>query len=212
MEDFAQALLRPWNRGGFDPSMSIEQRRHCRYLAREMVQGYGTKGSAPHMHYNYAYYAQLSVWKYPSKEVFGVRTEHEMEDIRALDELLGGNGNLRENTEVSHGSESYAPSPLTTEAYQKLCCVLEMELAIYQDLLERVINLDEATKLEEMNNLRNKCGITTPWTQWRLECQKKLRTDLKILKPSLVVHETKALLPSDGTLPKRRMRANPNNG
>ena len=204
MEDFAQSLLSPWSRGNLNASLTLEQRRECRYLAREMVQGHGTMGSAPHMLYNYGYYMERSVWKYPTKEVFGIRTEHESDDIRALDELLGGNGNLRENTEVSHGSEGYASSPLTAEAYQKLCCVLEMEIAIYEELLERVVNLDRTSKLKDLSNLRDKCGITTSWTEWRFVCQKKLRRDLRVLKPSLIVTETNEEFLSHSSLARRR--------
>ncbi|CAB9509631.1 expressed unknown protein [Seminavis robusta] len=191
MEEFAQAILRPWRRGTFGPNLTKDERRECRWLAREMVQGSGTWGSGPHMLYNYAFYAQRSIWKYPTKEVFGVRTEHELEDIVALDALLGGNGQFRENAEVSHGSEGYVASPLSTEAYQKLCCVLEMEIDVYQDLLQRVLNLNQTAKQETVDSLRHKCGITTTWTEWRVMCRKKLKKDLRVLKPSLVVNETK---------------------
>ena len=160
-------------------------------MAREMVQGYGTYGSGPHMLYNYAYYAQRSVWKYPDKEVFGVRTEYEMEDIKALDALLGGNGNFRENIEVSHGSETYVASPLSQSAYKKLCCVLEWEIEIYEDLVMRVVNLDEKAKRDAMDSVREKCGITTTWAQWRHGCRRDMRKDLRLLKPSLIVNETK---------------------
>lgn len=128
---------------------------------------------------------------FPDKEVFGVRTENELEDIKALDRLLGGNGNLRENTEVSHGSETYIPSPLSASAYQKLCCVLELEIEIYEDLLMRVINLDDKAKKEAMDKVKEKCGVTTPWPQWRHSCRRSLKKDLKLLRPSLVVNETK---------------------
>lgn len=191
MEEFAQAIMRPWKRGETWGPLSKEERRECRYLAREMVQGYGTYGSGPHMLYNFNYYAQRSVWMFPDKEVFGIRTEHEMEDIHALEKLLGGNGNLRENTEVSHGSESFVPSPLSTEAYQKLCCLLELEIEIYEDLLMRVINLDDNAKKEAMDNIREKCGVTTTWIQWRNKCRRELKKDLRLLKPSLIVNETK---------------------
>jgi hypothetical protein len=190
MEDFAQSLMRPWNPDQLPRNLSKEERRHCRYLAREFVQGYGTYGSGPHMLYNFAYYAQRTVWKYPEKEVFGVRTEKESEDIKSLDALLGGNGNLRENTDVSHGSETYVASPLSSEAYQKLCCVLELEIEVYEDLLMRVINLDAQAKNDAMDSIKEKCGITTSWTQWRYLCRKDLLADLRILQPSLVVNET----------------------
>lgn len=189
MEDFAQSLMRPWKRGEWGP-LSKEERRNCRYLAREMVQGFGTYGSGPHMLYNFAYYAQRSVWKYPDKEVFGIRTEYELEDIQALDALLGGNGNLRNNTEVSHGSETYVASPLSESAYKKLCCVLELEIEIYEDLLMRVVNLNHQAKKEAMDNLRTKCGVTSSWTQWRYTCRKTLRKDLRLLQPFLIVNET----------------------
>ena len=189
MEDFAQALMKPWTKTRAWKNLSLSERRQCRYLAREMVQGYGSFGSAPHMLYNYAYYAQRSIWKYPDKEVFALRTEHR-EDMVALDKLLGGNGEFEQDREVSHGSEGYVPSPLSTEAYQKLCCVLETEIEVYQDILERARNLDATAKQESLDSLREKCGITTSWTEWRVECRSQLRNDLRILHPTLIVNET----------------------
>ena len=191
MEDFAQALMKPWKESDFWSDLSLSERRNCRYLAREMVQGHGTYGSAPHMLYNYLYYASRSIWKYPDKEVFGVRTEHEWEDTVELDRLLGGNGNFKQDRDVSHGSEGYVPSPLSTQAYQKLCCTLETEIEVYQDILERVMNLDAHAKWESMESIREKCGITTTWTEWRVECRRQLRKDLRALHPSLIVNETK---------------------
>ena len=193
MEDFAQALMKPWKQSSFWSDLSLKERRHCRYLAREMVQGYGTYGSAPHMLYNYFYYAQRSIWKYPEKEVFAIRTEHEWDDTVALDHLLGGNANFVQNRDVSHGSEGYAPSPLSTQAYQKLCCALESEIEIYQDILERAINLDFRAKEEDLDSIREKCGIQTTWTEWRIDCRRHLRKDLRALHPSLIVNETKYL-------------------
>lgn len=194
MEDFAQSLLKPWKRNqnkDWGDSLSMDERRNCRYLAREMVQGYGTYGSGPHMLYNYAYYAHHSVWQYPDKEVFGIRTEHEWEDTVELDRLLGGNGNLKENREVSHGSESLLSSPLSTEAYQKICCALETEIEVYQDILQRVVNLNARAKRESMETIKTKCGVVTTWTEWRVECRRQLRSDLRALHPALVVNETK---------------------
>ena len=195
MEDFAQALMKPWKPWNTNNNnnylLSKQERRHCRYLAREMVQGHGTYGSAPHMLYNYFYYAQRSIWKYPNKEVFAIRTEHEWDDIVALDRMLGGNANFVENRDVSHGSEGYVPSPLSKQAYQKLCCALESEIEIYQDILERVINLNSRAKQDELESIREKCGIQTTWTEWRIECRRHLRKDLRFLHPSLIVNETK---------------------
>jgi len=208
MESFAQSLMRPWKKSdlavaAFVNGSSIQQdnhdkkkelsqdeRRHCRYIAREVVQGHGTYGAGPHMLYNYAYYAARSIWKFPTKEVFAIRTEHEWQDMLHLDKLLGGNGNLKENRDVSHGSEGYVPSPLSKEAYGKLCCALEQEIEVYQDILWRVLNLSWDEKQATMKSVLTKCGIATSWTEWRVKCRRKWRMDLQLLHPSLAINET----------------------
>jgi hypothetical protein len=58
------------------------------------------------------YYTALTLWKYPDKEVFGIRTEHELDDMVAVDKLVGGSGEFINRGKQSHVSEHYLPSSL----------------------------------------------------------------------------------------------------
>lgn len=181
MEAFAQSVKSPWSVRQFSPTTSVADMLRCRKLARDLVDGTFLTNAAPHMHYNYKYYTHKTLQKFPEKEVLAIRTEHEWDDLMALDRQLGGSGNYRRKENVSHGSEHYNLSPLSTQAYQKLCCVLEKEIDIYILILERSINLEESAKQESIQVLRDKCGVTS-WSQWRTTCRAELEKDRKIIK------------------------------
>mgnify|MGYP005841851269 CR=1 FL=1 len=179
-------------------NLTVEEQWQCRKLARDMLQKKakemsGLSLAAPHLHYNYEYYASKSIWKYPDKEVFGIRTEHEWEDMVELDKRMGGTGNFsNEGKSISHGSEKYHPSPVSTEAYQKLCCVLEQEIEIYMDIMDRVDNLNEEQKQEGIEKLRVKCQVDVSWAKWRNGCRKRLEEDRKQLEVYAKVAAAKA--------------------
>mgnify|MGYP005856585679 CR=1 FL=1 len=190
MEDFAQSVMSPWKDrssvilpNNKTKTYTFQQQLKCRQLARNLVEGQGRERPNPHMKYNYLYYQKKTLDAFPEKEIFGIRTEHEWEDLMALDKSLGGTGVFpNRGNAFSHGSESYAPSPLSNEAYQKLCCVLNADIAVYQNILDHVLNLDETQKRECMEDVKQKCGITSSWGEWRKECQIQLDKDQEELK------------------------------
>ncbi|CAB9522968.1 expressed unknown protein [Seminavis robusta] len=194
METFAQAVLSPYppfNTSHLGKETTLRFRKMapgiCRRMAHRVVRGLAHAQSLPnaftralpHMKYNYEYYMDHTVWQNPQKEVFGIRTEHEWNDLRAIDLSIGGSGVFRgEGRAISHGSGGYLPSPLTTDAYEKLCCVLEQEIANYQDLLHRIQNLNDAEKKACMDKVRQSCGIgDRPLEEWRKECQARIEHD-----------------------------------
>ena len=192
MEDFAQNILSPYvhdNNHTLAAQTTATNKNECRLLGRELVQGLAPYRVAPHMHYNYEYYTELTTMKYPDKEVLGVRMEHQSQDLVALDLAMGGVGNVfwknpqhAAGKKESHGSESYVPSPLSKTAYQKLCCVLEREIGVYEDVVNSVTNLNATEKQELMEDLKTKCGIQTSWTAWRRNCQDHLAEDMQTLE------------------------------
>jgi hypothetical protein len=205
LEDFAQATMSPWER-------TVDQQQwQCRKIARDAVQGKGRLGSlvtltAPHMYYNHKYYARYSIWKYPNREIFGIRTDHEWQDMVNLDKMLGGTGNFSNHGKAeSHGSEKYKPAPISQEAYRKLCCVLETEIHIFLNILKRVVNLTQEQKQETIDSLYDKCGISnnkvdennnddlrptllngTSFALWRQQCQNRLEADRKPLERAAI--------------------------
>lgn len=182
MEDFAQSTMSPWRNNTHFDTLSSNEQRMCRRLARRMLEGKGPNTPNPHMWYNYFFYHNKTVARYPEKEMFGVRTTHEWEDIIALDKAVGGTAEFRKKGHAaSHGSEKYYPSPLSEEAYHKLCCVLNDEIALYEDLIHRVLNFDDTVKQECIDEVRQKCGITMSWDDWRQQCRTRLAHDTQSL-------------------------------
>lgn len=174
MEYFAQTILPPYPSSN-DTNNTTTQST-CGIMSHGMVAGKGPGAPAPHMWFNYAYYMSYVIQAYPGKEVFAIRTEHEWEDLKALDLAIGGQGVFkRDGRAQSHGSDEYAPSPLSTEAYQKLCCVLTKEIRQYETILNMALNLNAAQVVESMNSVKQNCGIETSWEEWRIECGTKLR-------------------------------------
>jgi len=202
IEDFAQSVMSPYyadsvslknisNKKNQANTKVVAGLATCRQMARDVIEG-TLDVWVYHMKYNHAYYANKTIWAYPDKELFAIRTEHEWEDMVALDKQLGGTGRFGPTTEssshhntktsqnaaVSHGSEGYIPSPISTQGYHKLCCVLHEEIQIYMDLLQRAQNLNATAKQESISDLADKCNFTTSnWNEWRQQCQSKLNHD-----------------------------------
>ena len=197
MEQFAQSILSPFtdfqevqNNTLSTGPLTIGQANICRSMAHRMVKGFGPGRPSPHMYYNYGYYKKRTLDAHPEKVVLGIRTENEWEDLQALDQSIGGTGQFAKQWQgraVSHGSESYEPSPLSTEAYEKLCCVLHEEIANYQTILKRVVNIDDTAKAESMLQVKQKCGIdaSTPLRVWRQACFNRLQKDVMFFAKNL---------------------------
>jgi hypothetical protein len=183
MEAFAQSVMSPWYNHHLNQSFTLAKQRDCQKMARDMVQGNLLKQLAsPHMEFNYQYYAQRTLWTYNStqKEIIAIRLEHSQQDLNAVREALahsvGRKAPPTNITTISHGSETYLPSPLTTEAYHKLCCVLQAEIQTYQEFLQRSINLSPQQQQESIQMVYDQCGIEN-WEEWRTDCQTKLNKD-----------------------------------
>ncbi|CAB9504913.1 expressed unknown protein [Seminavis robusta] len=189
-EEFAQSVMSPWKADPTHPnttvpsSLATKSRREqmdCRKKARGAADG-TFKTDSFHLEFNYRYYASSTAYAFPGKEVLAIRTENQWEDIQHLaNNYLGGNTTFNNTKAVSHGSEKYHPSPITQEAYRKLCFVLEGEIEIYLDLLNRAQNLSEGAKKETDWNLREKCGVKLGWIEWKRHCKIKLQGDEKRL-------------------------------
>jgi hypothetical protein len=112
-------------------------------------------------------------------------TEHEWDNIVELDILLGSSGNFTQGgkKDIKHGSDKYHKSPLSQEAYSKLCCALENKILIYKDILDQALNLSPEQKEESMNVVKDKCGIdkATSWLAWKTTCKDQLALDQEVL-------------------------------
>jgi len=186
MEPFAQSTLSPWNDTYLSNSkLTFEQKMECRRYARTMVDGRSKRIFSEHMTYNYNFYAEKTIQKYPTRELFGVRQEDAWGDLASLDRYLGGRGQFpNHGSSVFHGraGKPEQHKPLSAEANHKLCCVLEQEIEIYMNLVHGALNFNSTTKQHEEQLVKEKCGIVgVSWVEWRTTCREHLEKDDKLL-------------------------------
>jgi Sulfotransferase family len=183
MEDFAQNTLSPYPTfNTHEKTMTTEDIENCRAMATQECIGNGHEIRNKHAFYNYKWYYDISAALLPYKEVFGVRTEYEMEDLVNLDLAIGGVGNIGGEV-VSHGSEGFAPSLMSPTAYQKLCCMMEDEILYYHKFLDLALNINDTEVETTMDNVKRKCNITTSWDIWRSDCKARMKMDKKTTVP-----------------------------
>lgn len=144
----------------------------CSALALETIQARGPKGPTNHLFFNYQYYANRTTWRFPQKDVVVVRQEMLWDDLRRIESWLGGDPLRSFETEgpiINHGSDKFKyRAKLDPLLIPPLCCVIPNEIQIYNDLLDRAVNLEDRHKKFSIQNLLSKCkvdSITTLATQ-----------------------------------------------
>lgn len=162
--------------------------KECYTLGQSTLIGNGHISHAQHLKQNYQLYARKTIWKYPEREVFVVRTEHLWEDLGALNLALGGSSSFQEHVGITktHGSESYeVKSKLSKLGRATFCCHLHQENEIYVQLIQSSVNLLMSEKQKTLNVLYEDCGIplhqyqspSFSWKEWA-----NSRCDPKIIK------------------------------
>ena len=93
--------------------------------------------------------------------VLVVRTPHLWDDMGAADRVLGGTGYFSQaGLKVSHQSESFEEKAIVPTGHTlSLCCVLSDELAVYKELIERAINLDDDVRQAALTEALNVCQV-----------------------------------------------------
>jgi hypothetical protein len=126
---------------------------------------------AAHMVFNFHYYTQKTVTKFPSKEVLVVRTENLWQDLGDLDRLLGGDGafGTLHGSSVTHGSEHHKSRnrSISESGAKLLCCALQDELNIFRDLVDRKSERDQAGSLIKTVT---RCGAES-WEDLEKQCE-----------------------------------------
>ena len=124
--------MNPYRASSHMQTLPNNEIRECHRIARGLLAGKSMDNIIPHMEFTYRHYVSNTILKFPEKEVFGIRTDHQFEDMEIVDKWFGGKANLwNRNNPFSHGSEHFAPSPLSAEATKKLCCTLWNEIEVY---------------------------------------------------------------------------------
>ena len=194
MSPWDKILVLDWNQtnaisdtnNNTSPSAAVP--KECLALSRAMMQRKRPPGSkiSEHIFYNYEYYGRLSFYKFPDREIFGIRTENEWKDMVNLDLLLGGSGKFADEGKShfhgKHKTAPYKPPPLSTEAVRKLCCMLWREIEVYLEVWKRALNFNQTTKQANEEELRRQCGVTTSWSEWSGQCRAHIEADSILLK------------------------------
>jgi hypothetical protein len=155
---------------------STSNNTNCSELAWSSIAGkidLKNHGAFAHMVFNFQYYTNKTIARFPSKEVLVVRTENLWQDLGDLDRLLGGDGafgHLR-GSSVTHGSEHHKYNRSISESGAKLlCCALQDEIRVFRDLIDRATNLDKETKLKSSLQTVTRCGAES-WEDLQKQCE-----------------------------------------
>ena len=136
---------------------------NCSDFALETIQGRGPEGASNHMFYNYQYYSNRTTFRYPEKDVVVVRQEMLWDDMRRIEGLLGGDPNYPFETQGkidNHGSDKFLyRAKLDPSLVPPLCCFLSNEIIVYNNLLERALNLEPRHKEYSIKTLFSKCRV-----------------------------------------------------
>ena len=148
----------------------------CTHLARESLEGFGgPNGLAGHLWANYTYYQTLLGGAAQQKPLFVVRTDHLWNDLEGIDtlSLLKGDGKVfvrqrqvqeqqksekKVATTIIDNAMSYHKDALTPTEYASLCCALQEELAVYQQLLQAALNLSPPEQQSTFQQVLGPCG------------------------------------------------------
>ena len=133
----------------------------CLRLAQWRVRG--TPNDHNHMGRNYQLYYNETVAQYPQKDIIVIRAEHLWPDLQQLEDWLGGHAVVGPDTHRSetHGSEDYLIKTKLTDPHlrQTLCCEIAADIRIYQQLIQRAVNLQEWQKQESLSELARNCRL-----------------------------------------------------
>jgi hypothetical protein len=146
-------------------STTTNNNTFCSDLAWKAIQGLGEQQRKSPMYYNYQYYAQRTTQKFPgeNREILVARSgsEHLWKDLSAIERFLGGRATLRpQDYSISTSTATSKKLPLLSRhSHEILCCVIREEVAIYVDLVQRALNLEERSRTDTLESLWNNCGV-----------------------------------------------------
>ena len=151
----------------------------CAEMLVNTLQGKTGSHMAGHMIANLQYYHHFTLGNSPvapwgrrtmdnrgngdarGAKVLVVRTPHLWEDMKKADETLGGAGYFSQaGLRISHQSEHFDDMAVLDHTQTlPICCALGDEMAIYKELIERSINLDEVQKQSTLKEALTICRV-----------------------------------------------------
>jgi hypothetical protein len=123
------------------------------------------KGPTNHMHYNYHFYINRTIAKYPGRKLLAVRQEFLWADLRTVELYLGGDPHRpfeAEGPTITHGSERFRyRANLDPTLIPRLCCTIPKEIKSYTLLVELSANLGVREKSTSLQALSHVCGASS---------------------------------------------------
>lgn len=145
----------------FVQSMKASPSTDCSKLAIEAVQGNGPKAQSNHLFYNFLYNFNRTVRAFPEKDIMAIRQETLWDDMRSIEQLLGGDPTRKfehEGPVITHGSEKFRyKANLNPALIPNLCCSIPNEILVYANIVQRALNLNNAQKQASLSALLVKC-------------------------------------------------------
>ena len=163
---------------------SLASSSECEKVALASIQGHIPESVNWHILYNYEYYAKLSIYAHPEKEVFVIRTSSLWEDLDDLELLLGGNMTLGTSMGVVEAHGKGLDMTIRRDSYLKLCCAAIAEFQPFEDFINRAVNLDDSTKRRTIHEAYLKCGVVivddldtseVAISRWKEKCRDQLQ-------------------------------------
>lgn len=137
----------------------------CRNLAHLVVSGECKLPLFWHFYYNYKRYCSKvleHIQSNTSKLVLVVRQEHLWSDWNGLHVLLGGNDSFTTTHTRNHVHDSRAfqehNKTLSILGKHNLCRVLQKEIQIYLQVLQKATNLNQNSVKEAVETIKRQCG------------------------------------------------------
>jgi hypothetical protein len=153
----------------------------CNDLAYELFQSGKKNENAVFidMASNFRYYHNNTLRTYPDKEVWVIRSEHVLEDLNALEVLLGGEDGRYDQEFAANLTRPLAKfvqkQTLSEKVTKLLCCALRDEFVVVNDVLHRAANFNNVLKYQAWSETLNECGFDS-WADFQKECKTLVRS------------------------------------
>lgn len=153
IDDLATKGLAP-----IDEEQSLSAKdKECKKFATDAFSGKVIPNLFPHLLMNYQFYMER-ILQNESNEIFVIRTENFWVDWQTINYMLGG-GETKEVERYTHREKAPVVFKryISPEGIVNLCNALFSEIEIYEQIIERAVNIDAEEKVLMLMNMRKKC-------------------------------------------------------
>jgi len=130
--------------------------KECMKLAHDCVEG--KSSHFIHAYFNYHFYTK-EILQNKMNEIFVVRTEHFWHDLENINYMLGG-GEIPRIAPYKHKNgkvPKVTNRSISPDGMNNLCNALLSEIKIYEQLIERAVNIEKKGKVLMQMNVMKKC-------------------------------------------------------